>query len=105
MKSTNFVATLFNCSDTGPAPGGTCIGGNDRGPVGGRGCREGMLRPPDGAKGEPRAGPGMRISGEPELPGLRVCGGGCGMPGRNPGPLILGAPKMLASEPIVEMGG
>ena len=27
------------------------------------------------------------------------------MPGRNPGPLILGAPKMLASEPMVEMGG
>ncbi len=64
-----------------------------------------MLRPLVGAKGDPLGGPGIRISGEPELPGRSVCGGACGMPGRNPGPLIRGAPKMLASEPIVEMGG
>ena len=64
-----------------------------------------MFRPPEGVKGDPRGGPGIRMSGDPELPGRSVCGGGCGMPGRNPGPLILGAPKMLASEPMVEMGG
>jgi hypothetical protein len=68
MKSTNLLATRLSCSETGPAPGGTGYGGQDSGPVGGRGCNDGM--------GSPRGGPGMSISGDPELPGRMLCGEG-----------------------------
>ena len=48
----------------------------------------------------------MRMSGEEELPGrMPWAGCGCGRPGRNPGPLMRGAPKMLASEPMLDAGG
>ena len=43
IKSTNFPATLFICSVTGPAFGGIWLGVPDKGPLG-RGCNEGCKR-------------------------------------------------------------